>query len=31
MVLYLDPIYSNKYNIAHYLQIKLILINLIPP
>ena len=31
MIFYLDPIYSNKYNSANNLQMKLILINLVPP
>ncbi len=31
MVFYLDPIYSNKYNSADDLQMKLILVNLVPP
>ncbi|MBA7671904.1 hypothetical protein ES703_80073 [subsurface metagenome] len=31
MIFYLDPVYSNKYNRANDLQMKLILINLVPP
>jgi hypothetical protein len=31
MIFYLDPIYLNKYNSADDVQVKLNLINLIPP